>query len=99
MDNKDIWFQHVAFGYSPDKQILQDVDFTVPGGKMYAIVGPSGSGKSTIVNLIPRLYDVDRGSVKINKVDVRRFDLTYLRGNIGMVGKGKIISQTKETTY
>lgn len=68
MDNKDIWFRHVAFGYSPDKQI-------------------------------PRLYDVDRGSVKINKVDVRRFDLTYLRGNIGMVGKGKIISQTKETTY
>ncbi|MDO4939290.1 MAG: ABC transporter ATP-binding protein [Lachnospiraceae bacterium] len=85
MDNKDIYFQHVAFGYTPDKQILKDVDFTVPGGKMYAIVGPSGSGKSTIVNLIPRLYDVDRGSVKINKVDVRRFDLTYLRGNIGMV--------------
>ena len=85
MDNKDIYFQHVAFGYSPEKQILKDVDFTVPGGKMYAIVGPSGSGKSTIVNLIPRLYDVDRGSVKINRVDVRRFDLTYLRGNIGMV--------------
>ncbi len=85
MDNKDIYFQHVAFGYSRDKQILKDIDFTVPGGKMYAIVGPSGSGKSTIVNLIPRLYDVDRGSVKINKVDVRRYDLTYLRGNIGMV--------------
>ena len=52
---------------------------------MFAIVGPSGSGKSTIVNLIPRLYDVDSGSVQINSIDVRRFDLTYLRKNIGVV--------------
>ena len=52
---------------------------------MYAIVGPSGSGKSTVVNLIPRLYDVWNGSVTINGVDVRDFDLEYLRQNIGMV--------------
>jgi ATP-binding cassette subfamily B protein len=52
---------------------------------MYAIVGPSGSGKSTIVNLIPRLYDVLAGSVKIAGVDVRDFDLKYLRSQIGVV--------------
>ena len=52
---------------------------------MYAIVGPSGSGKSTIVNLIPRLYDVLGGSVKIAGVDVRDFDLKYLREQIGVV--------------
>lgn len=52
---------------------------------MYAIVGPSGSGKSTLVNFIPRLYDVDEGSVSIAGVDVRDFDLKYLRENIGVV--------------
>ena len=52
---------------------------------MYAIVGPSGSGKSTVVNLIPRLYDVLGGSVRIGDTDVRDFDLAYLRSNIGVV--------------
>lgn len=85
MDNATVTFTHVKFSYTPEVSILKDVSFRVPGGKMYAIVGPSGSGKSTIVNLIPRLYDVDAGSVKINGVDVRSFDLTYLRQNIGVV--------------
>ena len=85
VDNKDIEFEHVKFGYEPDTVILEDVSFLVPGGKMYAIVGPSGSGKSTIVNLIPRLYDVLEGSVRIAGVDVREFDLEYLRKSIGMV--------------
>ena len=83
--NKDIVFDHVKFSYTPEKELLQDVSFTVPGGKMYAIVGPSGSGKSTVVNFIPRLYDVQEGSVKINGEDVRNFDLTYLRQQIGVV--------------
>ncbi|MBQ6569499.1 MAG: GNAT family N-acetyltransferase [Clostridia bacterium] len=85
VSNKDIRFEHVRFSYSPDKPLLTDVDFTVPGGKMYAIVGPSGSGKSTVVNFIPRLYDVDGGSVSIGGTDVRDFDLTYLRSCIGVV--------------
>ena len=81
-----ITYEHVAFGYdAADDLVLTDVNFTVPGGKMYAIVGPSGSGKSTVVNLIPRLYDVVRGSVKVAGVDVRDFDLTYLRECIGVV--------------
>ena len=80
-----IRFDHVAFSYDADKPLLTDVDFTVPGGKMYAIVGPSGSGKSTVVNLIPRLYDVLGGSVTVAGVDVRDFDLKYLRECVGVV--------------
>ena len=67
------------------KPLLRDIDFTVPAGKMYAIVGPSGSGKSTLVNLIPRLYDVTGGAVSINDINVKSYDLTYLRSNIGVV--------------
>ncbi len=81
----DIVYEHVAFSYDPEKPLLTDISFTVPAGQMYAIVGPSGSGKSTVVNLIPRLYDVLDGSVKIAGVDVRDFDLSYLRSCIGVV--------------
>ena len=85
VSNGDIVYRHVAFSYSPEKPLLTDIDFTVPAGKMYAVVGASGSGKSTVVNLIPRLYDVVGGSVSIAGVDVRDFDLTYLRSCIGVV--------------
>ena len=85
VEDQPIEYDHVAFSYSEDKPLLTDVHFTVPGGKMYAIVGPSGSGKSTVVNLIPRLYDVCGGAVRIAGVDVRDMDLTYLRQNIGVV--------------
>ena len=81
----DIRYEHVSFSYDPEKPLLSDIDFTVPGGKMYAIVGPSGSGKSTVVNFIPRLYDVLGGRVTIAGVDVRDFDLSYLREQIGVV--------------
>ncbi len=81
----DIKYDHVSFSYIPEKQLLKDINFTVPGGTMYAVVGPSGSGKSTVVNFLPRLYDVDGGSVSIGGVDVRDFDLQYLRDCIGVV--------------
>lgn len=84
---RDIEYDHVAFSYTPEVPILTDVSFTVPGGSMYAIVGPSGSGKSTIVNLIPRLYDTISGAVRIGRVDVRDYDLSYLRSNIGVVSQ------------
>ena len=80
-----IVYEHVKFSYDKDNPLLTDVNFTVPGGKMYAIVGPSGSGKSTVVNLIPRLYDVLGGHVTVAGVDVRDFDLKYLRQCIGVV--------------
>ena len=81
----DIRFSHVRFGYTEDVEILHDIDFTVKAGEMAAIVGPSGSGKSTIINFIPRLWDVDGGSVTIGGVDVRQIDLEYLRSQIGFV--------------
>ena len=85
MYKTDIVYDHVSFSYSEDKPLLTDINFTVPGGAMYAIVGPSGSGKSTVVNLIPRLYDVIGGSVSIGGYDVRKIDLTYLRESVGVV--------------
>ncbi len=85
LERQDIVYDHVKFQYTEDKPLLTDVDFTVPGGKMYAIVGPSGSGKSTVVNMIPRLYDVNGGKVTIAGVDVREMDLPWLRSAIGIV--------------
>ena len=85
VQNADISYDHVKFSYIPEKELLKDINFTVPGGKMYAVVGPSGSGKSTVVNFLPRLYDVDEGKVTIGGVDVRDFDLQYLRDCIGVV--------------
>ena len=81
----DIAYEHVRFSYDPEKELLTDIDFRVPSGQTYAIVGPSGSGKSTVVNLLPRLYDVQAGRVTLGGVDVRDFDLAYLRGQIGVV--------------
>ena len=85
LERQDIVYDHVRFSYSEDEPLLTDVNFTVPGGKMYAIVGPSGSGKSTVVNMIPRLYDTLDGRVTIAGVDVRDMDLTWLRSQIGVV--------------
>ena len=78
-------YDHVCFRYSEDVPLIEDMSFEVPSGRMYAIVGPSGSGKSTVVNLLPRLYDVRDGSVRINGINVKDIDLMYLRANIGVV--------------
>ena len=85
LSRTDIDYRHVTFAYEQKEPILKDVSFTIPSGKMYAIVGPSGAGKSTVVNLLLRLYDVNAGTVTIEGVDVRDFDLAYLRRNIGVV--------------
>ncbi len=83
----DVVFEHVEFSYEESKKILKDINFTLNAGKSIAIVGPSGSGKSTIVNLIPRLYDVDSGSVTFDGVDVRKLDLGFLRSQVGVVSQ------------
>ena len=85
LNKQDIIYDHVAFSYSEDKPLLTDVNFKVPGGSMFAIVGPSGSGKSTVVNMIPRLYDALGGTVSIAGVDVKDMDLSWLRSQIGVV--------------
>ena len=83
----DVVFEHVEFSYEESKKILKDISFTLNVGKSIAIVGPSGSGKSTIVNLIPRLYDVDSGSVTFDGIDVRKLDLKFLRDQVGVVSR------------
>ena len=81
----NVTFSHVDFFYEPSRKILKDVSFDLRSGRSVAIVGPSGSGKSTLVNLIPRLYDVTGGSVMFDGIDVRKLDLAFLRGSIGVV--------------
>ena len=80
-------FKNVDFSYDKERRILHNVSFELKSGRSIAIVGPSGSGKSTIINLIPRLYDVDSGEVLFDGVDVRRLGLDFLRNNIGIVSQ------------
>jgi ABC-type multidrug transport system fused ATPase/permease subunit len=74
----------VTFGYDGEP-VLRDVDLTVEPGRTVALVGPTGSGKTTLVMLIPRLYDVDQGSVLVDGVDVRTVDPSSLRGEVAVV--------------
>ena len=77
-------FRHVTFSYG-NHEVLHDITINVEAGSSLAIVGPTGSGKSTMVNLIPRLFDVDRGQILIDDVDVRDLSLASLRHKIGFV--------------
>ena len=83
----NVVFDHVRFGYEKDRPVLKDVCFELKSGHSIAIVGPSGSGKSTIINLIPRLYDVDDGRVTFDGIDVRKLDLQFLRAQVGVVSQ------------
>ena len=85
LSDSNVEFCNVEFSYESTKEVLKGINFTVPNGQMYAIVGTSGAGKSTVIGLIPRLYDTVKGCVKIAGTDVRDFDLAYLRKNIGIV--------------
>ena len=85
LDDCSVEFCNVHFSYEKEHEILKGISFFVPDGKMYAIVGTSGAGKSTIIGMIPRLYDVTSGCVKVAGTDVRDFDLSYLRTHIGIV--------------
>ncbi len=81
----EVVFDGVSFAYEKDRPILRDISFTLKSGSSVAIVGPSGSGKSTIVNLIPRLWDVQGGAVYFDGTDVRKLDLGWLRKSVGVV--------------
>ncbi|MFB0919195.1 MAG: ABC transporter ATP-binding protein [Clostridiaceae bacterium] len=81
----NINFKNVSFGYSEDRPIIQNLNFSVEKGKSVAIVGRSGAGKSTIVNLIPRLYDATVGIIELDGINLKELDLGFLRSNIGMV--------------
>lgn len=81
----EISFDHVDFSYIPQRSALRDISFTVRPGQLVALVGPSGAGKSTTTYLIPRLYDVSGGAVRIDGYDVRDVRLHSLAQQIGMV--------------
>ena len=83
--NGDLAFEHVAFSYNTEKQVLRDVDFAVERGKSVAVVGTSGAGKTSLISLIPRLYDVTGGRITVDGIDLRDLKLETLRRNIGMV--------------
>ncbi len=80
-----VTFKDVTFGYDKSKPVLHEVDLDVAPGEMIGLVGKSGVGKTTTVNLITRFYDVDRGAIEIDGVDVRNLRLEDLRSQIGIV--------------
>jgi len=87
----EIVFDNVCFSYNPDRPILKNVSFTVPSGKMVAIVGPSGAGKSTISRILFRFYDINSGSVKIDRQDIRSVTQDSLRASIGIVPQDTVL--------
>lgn len=86
-----IEYRNVGFSYNESKQVLKDINLTIPKGKMIALVGQSGSGKSTFVDLLPRFYDVRQGEICIDGTDIRNFALYDLRELMGNVNQDPIL--------
>ena len=78
-------FENLDFAYNSERDVLKNLNLSVKQGEMVALVGRSGSGKTTLVNLIPRFYDATNGSIKIDGIDTRDYDVYTLRKNIGVV--------------
>ncbi len=81
----EVKFDHIKFGYLPHQTLITDLDLTIGAGEKTAIVGPTGAGKTTLVNLIMRFYDVRKGGIKIDGVDIRDMERSRLREIFGMV--------------
>ena len=78
-------FEHVRFGYAPDKPLMRDVSFTAEPGQKIAVVGTTGAGKTTLINLLMRFYEIDGGRITLDGVDTSRMDRGDLRQQFGMV--------------
>ena len=87
----EVKFENVSFAYDPERQILKDISFEVPAGKMVAIVGPSGAGKSTISRILFRFYELSSGRVLIDGQDIRDVTQASLRAAIGMVPQDTVL--------
>ncbi|CAM3210473.1 ABC transporter ATP-binding protein [Streptobacillus felis] len=99
IDNGNISFENVYFSYSGNNGnlALKNINFNIKSGQTVGILGSTGSAKSTLVQLIPRLYDVTKGSVKVAGIDVRDYDMEVLRDNVAMVlQKNQLFSGTIE---
>lgn len=83
----EIAFNNVSFGYTEDKNALNQINLRVRSGETVALVGPSGAGKSTICSLLPRFYEVNEGSITVDGIDIKDFKLHSLRSHIGIVQK------------
>ncbi|PWL27406.1 MAG: antibiotic ABC transporter ATP-binding protein [Fluviicola sp. XM-24bin1] len=86
-------YENVVFRYQ-DEDVIKNVSFDIPAGKMIALVGESGSGKSTLADLLPRFYDVQEGAVKVDGVDVKELSMFDLRQHIGIVSQESILFNT-----
>ena len=84
-------FEHVSFAYDPQRQILHDVDFTIPSGKTLAVVGTTGAGKSTLSRLLFRFYDASAGRITIDDQDIRAVSQQSLRAAIGIVPQDTVL--------
>ena len=82
---ESIEFDHVRFGYDPDKPVIKDFSAHIESGQTVALVGPTGAGKTTMVKLLERFYDVNGGAIRINGTDIRDYTRHDLRGSISMV--------------
>jgi ATP-binding cassette subfamily B protein len=87
MGGGELRLEGVRFGYDPERPILHEVDLEIPEGRTLALIGRTGSGKSTLAALIPRLYDVQSGSVLVDGVDVRELDVGELRRAVATVSQ------------
>jgi ATP-binding cassette subfamily B protein len=78
-------FEGVWFGYNPEEYVLKDISFEVQPGETLALVGATGAGKSSVINLLSRFYDIDKGVIKIDDVNITDYELSNLRSHIGVV--------------
>lgn len=81
----NIGFDKVWFAYNDKNYVLKDISFKIKTGQSIAFVGATGSGKTSIINLLNRFYDIQRGKILLDDIDIKRFDLWYLRKHIGIV--------------
>lgn len=81
----DIAFKNVSFAYNDEDYVLKNISFEVEAGKSLAIVGATGAGKTSIINILSRFYEINKGSIQIDGIDSREYDLFSLRENIGLV--------------
>lgn len=89
--NDKIEYNHVSFSYNENKQVLKDITLTISKGKTVALVGQSGSGKSTFVDLLPRFYDVEKGEITIDGINIRQLSFNTLREFMGNVNQDPIL--------